>query len=83
MWLINYVKSRIDDGPKAKVEAAMEHLVMVEIGACRHCSQVHKLTGMIPLLCELEDVVRDWTWIQDIEERARMEVEAALEAEAV
>ena len=83
MWLINCVKTRGDDGPEAKVEQAMERLVMAEVSACRHCSQVHRLTGMIPVMCELEDVVRDWTWIQDIEEQARLEIEAALALEAV
>lgn len=83
MWVINCIKTRVDGGPEAEVEAAMERLVMAEVSACRHCSQVHKLTGMIPVVCELEDVVRDWTWIQDIEERARMEVEAALAMEVV
>lgn len=79
MWLINCIKTRVDD----PVESAMERIVMAEVNACRHCAQVHQLTGMIPVVCELEDVVRDWTWIQDIEEQARMEVEAALAMEAV
>ena len=49
---------------------------MAEVEACEYCAMVHRLTGMVPVICNSEDIIRDWTWIQDIEERARMAVGA-------
>ena len=72
IWLINKLKASSDN----PVELAIERLVLAEISGCEYCASVHRLTGMVPVICESEDVIRCYTWLKDIEERAEMEVMA-------
>lgn len=74
MWLIGRIRASSDD----PVENEMERLILAEAEACSYCRSVLRLTGMLPVVCSQEDVVRDYTWIQDIQERAEMAVQGRL-----
>ena len=74
VWLISMVKKDTE----GEFERMIEQLVRADMAGCDHCENIYDQTGMVPVWCSYQQKVRDFTWVKQIEDQARENLNAEL-----